>query len=197
MFDQETILERLENGSIIRDNVPIRYLDNGTTQGTCINDYELTNGDILLSKSVMHFQKSCKPNTGNAGNWYSWPAATAGGSKSSGNELNSICPTGWQLTVNAASDLKSWYYLIRNTYNIQDNNDSKLLPLPMSFIRSGLYNQGSLNVRANYGNYWSSAVYDSNNAYSLGFYSGYLYPQYGNYYKNFGFSVRCVNRQDE
>ena len=34
------------------------------------------------------------------------------------NELNSACPSGWQLTVNAASDSKSYYYLIRTVFII-------------------------------------------------------------------------------
>ena len=135
--------------------------------------------------------------TGNAGNWYSWPAATAGGYHTTDgfNEPNSICPSGWQLTVNTETEVKSWYYLIRNTYNIQDKNDSNLLPQPMSFVRSGYYSKGSLSYRANYGNYWSSTANSSKGAHYLVFYSSSLSPQY-NYsdVKHNGYSVRCVSR---
>ena len=63
----------------------------------------------------------------------------------------------------------------------------------MSFIRSGLYNLGSLRSRGSYGSYWSAVGYSSTGAYSLGFNSGYLGPQDGNV-KYYGFSVRCVSR---
>ena len=162
----------------------------------CPNDTETTEGQILNSGNVYVDQISCRANIGNAGNWYSWPSSTAGGSKDSGNELNSICPRGWQLTVNAATDPKSYYYLIRTAYNIQESKDERIRLLPMSFVRSGLYDQGSLNNRASHGGYWSSTANYSNRAYRLDFSSGSLNPQnydgYGN--KNRGFSVRCVSR---
>ena len=160
----------------------------------CLNDFEVTEGQILHSGNVYTNQISCRSMTSNAGNWYSWPAATAGGSKDSGNELNSICPRGWQLTVNAATDPKSYYYLIRTAYNIQDNNDSKVRPQPLSFVRSGNYAQGSLSGRASNGYYWSSTASSGYNAYSLYFDSGNLNPQYSGHRKNYGFSVRCVSR---
>ena len=194
MFDQETIVERLENGHIVRNNVPIRYLSNGTKLGYCTDDHELTNGEILYSYSIMRFQVSCKPNTGNAGNWYSWPAATAGGSKSSGNELNSICPKGWQLTVNTEINIRSWYHLIRTAYNIQDSNDSKLRSLPLSFVKSGGYTQGLLDRRAADG-YYCSSTSSGSGAYYLLFRANTLLPQVSDgRQKDFGMSVRCVAR---
>ena len=143
----------------------------------------------------MSRQMSCKPNTGNAGNWYSWPAATTGGYHTTEgfNEPSSVCPKGWQMTINTGANPKSWYYLFRNTYGIQDNNDSKLRPLPLSFIRSGRYYQGSLYSRATDGFYWSSTAQNSNRAYYLTFYFGSLTPQSFNG-KYLGHSVRCVSR---
>ena len=63
----------------------------------------------------------------------------------------------------------------------------------MSFIRSGLYGQGSPSYRASSGFYWSSAAYSRDGAYRLHFSSGGLNPQNYNY-KNHGYSVRCVSR---
>ena len=183
------------------DNVPTRYKGDGTGDDKnfynnhCKDNIEYTKGDTLSSYSIMTNQTSCSPFTGNAGNLYSWPAATAGGyhEKDGFNEPNSVCPSGWQLTVNAATDSKSYYYLIRTAYNMQENNDNRIRLLPLSFIRSGYYNQGSLSNRASGGVYWSSAAYNSNGAYRLSFGSGYLTHQSSNY-KNYGMSVRCVSR---
>ena len=193
-LDQETIVA---NGSSQATVSPIRYQKDGTgtdmSQNHCANELEQTNGELLNSNSYMANQLSCKPNTNNSGNWYSWSASTAGG-QSSTKEPNSICPRGWQLTTNTATDVKSYYYLIRTAYNIQEtNSDSKIRPLPMSFIRSGYYRLGSFNYRGSYGYYWSAVGYSSTNAYYLVFHSGYLFPQGGDN-KYVGFSVRCVSR---
>ena len=142
----------------------------------------------------MYFQKSCNPNTGNAGNWYSWPAATAGGYYiKNRNAPNSVCPRGWRLTVDAATDIKSWSYLITKTYNISDTNDSKFRPSPLSFIRSGRYDQGSLYARASFGYYWSSTDYYNERASSLFFLSSNLNLEMIEH-KYYGYSVRCVSR---
>ena len=204
MFDKEAILPI--NPNIQRNNItPIRYKGDGTGDAinhynnNCLNDIDYTNGEILFSFSQMINQVSCNPFTGNGGNWYSWPAATAGGYHATKgyNELSSVCPKGWQLTVNAATDPKSYYYLIRTIYNMQENNDSRIRLLPMSFVRSGYYGQGSLDNNIIVGYYWSSTVIGNENAYSLGFTSGSLVPQYDNpgYSKKYyGYSVRCVSR---
>ena len=76
---------------------------------------------------------------------------------------------------------------------IVDDNDSRVRPLPISFIRSGNYYLGALYYRGSRGRYWSAVGYGSAHAYYLFFYSGYLGPQDG-YTKNSGFAVRCVIR---
>ena len=152
-LDQE-VIARKDADSEIKVS-PIRYQYEGTgtdmSKNHCIGQIEDTSGELLMSGSHMHNQVSCKPDTNNSGNFYSWPMSTAGG-QSSGKEPNSICPRGWRLTTNTATDIKSYYYLIRATYNIQENgSDSKIRPLPMSFIRSGDYSLGSLNGRGSLG----------------------------------------------
>ena len=191
-FDQESIIIDTEDSRIAHTS-PVRYIDEGTKQSTCLEDITQTNGELLTSGSNMMNQTSCKADTGNAGNWYSWSASTAGG-QSSSKEPNSICPKGWQLTTNTATDSKSYYYLIRTTYNIQEtDSDSRVRPLPMSFIRSGNYTLGSLNLRGSYGRYWSAVGGSSTGAYYLDFRSGYLNPQNASN-KSYGFAVRCVSR---
>ena len=195
MFDQtKTGTKVNEYGNIVSDDTPMRYTSNGTNMGYCDNDYELTNGEILYSHSVMYFQKSCKPNTGNAGNYYSWPASTAGSNISSGNASNSICPRGWQLTTNTKTDTRSWDYLLVTTYRYS-SNDNQLRLMPTSVPRAGyyLYTGGTLDDRGSSGLYWSGVAYSSTNAYYLHFDSGQLLTQYS-YTKSNGRSVRCVAR---
>ena len=135
-------------------------------------------------------QKSCIPNTGNAGNYYSWPAATAGGSKTEGDELNSICPTGWRLATTTTADSKSYYSLIINVYN-SGNDNSKARNHPLSFIIIGFYG-GSPSYRAQYGHYWASTAV-GDDAYDFGVNSGSLDTQ-SKFAKSYGFGVRCVSR---
>ena len=184
------------------DGVPYRYDKDGTGDVNnlqyyiCPEDIETTDGQVLFSGDVYMNQKSCKAMTGNAGNNYSWPAATAGGyNEIIFNEPNSVCPRGWQLTANIATNPKSLYYIIRTAYAIQNNNDSKFRLLPLSFVRSGRYEQGLLNGRATLGFYWSLEASNSTTAAGLRFDKNYLYIQTNNYYnKTYGASVRCVSR---
>ena len=156
--------------------------------------------------------------SGFAGNWYNWYAATAGTGKydSTGEVSDSLCPSGWRLpkdvqnntTANSGSE---FYNLLVLQYGMKvgsnagdgvnhgndyfRNADTAVLSFPLSFIRSGFYywNIGGLNGRTNGGNFWSS--YASSVTYSrvLNFYGRYLYPQFG-YNKGYGFAVRCVAR---
>ena len=60
------------------------------------------------------------------------------------------------------------------------------------FVRGGFVNPGDYLFSAGYcGYYWSSVSSNSDYAYRLYFYSGSVYPSYGNY-RYYGQSVRCV-----
>ena len=160
--------------------------------GYCYDEVMFTTGQILYSFSQMFAQKSCKPNTGNAGNWYSFPGATAGGSKSSGNEVNSICPKGWMLTTNETMDMHSYNFVLKRVYNKVSNNIT-IGQLPLSFPSAGYYYYGSLNDRDGHGYYLSSRAYKSDSIYYLYFYATGLSTQRTSYaQKLYGYSVRCV-----
>ena len=133
--------------------------------------------------------------TRNAGNWYSWPAATAGGNHTEreDNEPNSICPDGWQLIPNARIDPKSYYALLVMTYE-SGNNDDKMRYQPLSFTRSGVYSRDSISARASSGRYWSSTMYYSGYAYYLDFSSSNLAFNGHDYGVVYGNSIRCVSR---
>ncbi|MBQ6394666.1 hypothetical protein IJH97_02890 [Candidatus Saccharibacteria bacterium] len=133
------------------------------------------------------------------GNYYNWPAATAGtGTDSTAtdgtNVGDSICPKGWQLPQNSGT--KSFNNLIRTVYGISaTNTDASVIAEPLHFIRSGVYywNGGTLGNQGAGGYFWSATAKSVTDVYSLYFYSGNLNPlDYG--HKGDGFTVRCVAR---
>ena len=132
------------------------------------------------------------------GNYYQWNAATAGtgGSITSTNAIDSICPKGWQLPTSNNSNSGSFQALM-NAYSISSNatGSTKITQPPLYFHPGGLVRSGSLRDAGLYGLYWSSTARSSfSNAYNLGFSSGYVNPS-GSYYRYDGQSVRCLARQ--
>ena len=130
------------------------------------------------------------------GNFYQWNAATAGtgGTITSQEATDSICPKGWRLPTSKSS---GEYQALMAAYNITSNTDSttRITQSPLYFHPSGAVSSGSLWYAGDSGYYWSSTAYSSTNrAYSLYFYSGDVNPSYyGNRY--YGFSVRCLASQ--
>ena len=130
------------------------------------------------------------------GNFYQWNAATAGtgGTITSQEATDSICPKGWRLPTSKSS---GEYQALMAAYNITSNTDSttRITQSPLYFHPSGYVNSGSLRGAGSGGCYWSSTAYSSTNyAYSLYFYSGYVGPS-GLSYRYYGFSVRCLASQ--
>ena len=132
---------------------------------------------------------------------------------------NSICPKGWRLpnglTDNNGTTVMSDYNALFKAYNLTGTGGNpagvdlagstnvgwvnNTFPVnivegdPLYFARSGLVSGTVLYSFTGYGYYWSSTVNSQNNAYSLYYYSGVLFPAYrGN--RNYGRSVRCVAR---
>ena len=130
------------------------------------------------------------------GNFYQWNAATAGtgGTITSQEATDSICPKGWRLPTSKSS---GEYQALMAAYNITSNTDSttRITQSPLYFHPSGSVHSGSLRYAGNIGYYWSSTAYSStNDAYILHFFSGYVNPSnYG--YRYSGFSVRCLASQ--
>ena len=130
------------------------------------------------------------------GNFYQWNAATAGtgGTITSQEATDSICPKGWRLPTSKSS---GEYQALMAAYNITSNTDSttRITQSPLYFHPSGAVYSGSLRYAGNYGRYWSSTAYSSTNyAYALAFSSGVVNPSnFDNRY--YGFSVRCLASQ--
>ena len=126
------------------------------------------------------------------GGYYTWYTATAGtGTQSLSTQYQnttvSICPKGWRLPTggNSTSDFRFLY----TNYN----SSSALRSSPVNLTLSGSVYSGSRNGQGSYGNYWSSMVYSSNNAYRLYLNTSHINPvDLSNKY--YGFSVRCVAR---
>ena len=135
------------------------------------------------------------------GNYYSWPAATAGSGNevsSSGDATDSICPANWRLPLSSSTYDEtpgSFYYLL-NQYGLtssttSDNNN--IATSPLYFVRSGRSDAGLrlLSGAGFDGYYWSARAISSWYAYHLGFSRTYVTPSDELYRRN-GSSVRCV-----
>ena len=165
----------------------VNYGSASSSELSSLCDTELTEGQLLYSNSLMSLQKSCLTHSYNAGNYYNFPAASASSSEPT---TNSICPKGWSLPQNGRNT--GYSHLLENygvDYNASSrtNQDSALLNLPLSFLRSGDYSSGgSLGGQGNLGRYRMSSL-------RLHFGSGGLAPAY-NTDAGGGYMVRCVSR---
>ena len=129
------------------------------------------------------------------GNHYTWNAATAGtgGTITSAEATDSICPKGWRLPTSTSS---GEYQALMNAYSISSNTDGStaLVSAPLYSVRSGYVHSGSLRLAGYEGVYWSStAASNTSYAYSLYFNSGIVTPSYLSY-RYLGSSVRCLAR---
>jgi uncharacterized protein (TIGR02145 family) len=143
---------------------------------------------------------------------YNWTAAIAEDDSSSIANTgtvapNSICPKGWRLPQGGSiGDPTNDFDILNakmagytdNGTNYQ-NDFSHYDPtfynnwLPSGSFRgvfSGYWNSGFV-VHGGGGDFWSSSVGSSYNAFGLGFYGGYVYLN-DYLYRYYGFGVRCV-----
>ena len=150
-------------------------------------EIDITDGQLLYSKSQMLNQKSCVPHSYNTGNYYNFPAASTNTSEPASS---SICPKGWNLPQNTGNTSYSHIldmYGIDNFAATKSNYDSGLVNLPLSYLRSGYYySDGTLYYQG------ISGVYRMTSQ-RLGFHSSNLNPT-SNTDANRGYSVRCVGR---
>ena len=135
------------------------------------------------------------------GNYYSWPAATAGSGNSvsnSGDAADSICPANWRLPLSGGSNTETGsFYNLLNQYGLTDDpvsGNNNITTSPLYFVRSGYVfpSSGRLLSAGYLGDYWSGRANSSNNAYELYFLSSYVVTPSSNNYRYLGFSVRCV-----
>ena len=194
VLDQTNSFVKDEFGNMIPDDTPRRYNLDGLTYGYCLDDVIETSGEVLFSGSYMEHQKSCKPSYRNAGNYYTWQTSVTG-RRSQKVELNSICSKGWQLADgNTTVNNKNHDFLVRDVYGIlENNNDSRVQSMPLSYIRSGYYGAGILKVLGEFGYYWSAMAGNGTAAFVLVFNGASLDTMGGRTINN-GFAIRCVAR---
>jgi len=157
---------------------------------------------------------------GNYYNWYS--ATAGNGTYSFNTNNNSVggdlCPTGWRLPkggdktrITSNNDNEFWNLIVTglnggtlpanydNYTNPYYNGSTEAGPIanalrtyPNNFLYSGDVDGASLDNRGSYGDYWSSTVSTSGNAYGLYFYSTSVYPGTSSDIKYNGRTVRCL-----
>ena len=144
--------------------------------------------------------------TNKYGNYYNWPAATAGSGTSattSGDAQYSICPKNWHLPSAGNSYTASEQYIMLNNYITTGTWNSGTFPswsdvtiteyadAPISLVFAGYYS-GNLNDQGSSSNWWQSTAYDNDDAYYFGARSnGRVTPRFSSF-KRLGFSVRCL-----
>ena len=132
------------------------------------------------------------------GNHYTWNAATAGtgGTITSTNATDSICPKGWQLPTSNNPNSGS-FQALTNAYSISSNTagSTALVSSPLYFVHSGNVSSGSLRYAGDNGGHWSStAASYTSYAHILYFSSGSVGPS-GIAGRYSGQSVRCLASQ--
>ena len=156
------------------------------------SDSNVTSNYTIPASSISGFNSF---DTSNAyldsdGGFYTWYTATAGTgttalSANGHNTTVSICPKGWRLPTGGGNgEFKTLY----NNYP----SSSALRSSPANFILSGHANNSSRSYQGLSGDYWSSTVNSSSNAYNLGLRTSTVYPASSGNFKLFGFSVRCI-----
>lgn len=136
------------------------------------------------------------------GNYYSWPAATAGSGNdvsSSGDATDSICPANWRLPLSGGSNTENGsFYNLLNQYSLTNSptsGNNNIATSPLYFVRGGYADPGSVLYDAGgLGAYWTasaSGLYGSD-VYILSFDSSTVHPSNDGYYRYYGSSIRCV-----
>ncbi len=176
------------------------------TSNTTGNDTRYNS--LQACKNASHTEDECKRYF--AGNYYNWTAAIASNNSSSlteqySNAPNSICPKGWRLPIATNADQSIYEFgemlyrqgitaqKIGRPVNYTTNGFNNIRKAPLWFVRSGYIDGGTLSVPGVRGYYWSSTVSSSTYAYYLVFNNIDIYPA-GNYYRFYGWSVRCIAR---
>ena len=130
------------------------------------------------------------------GNYYQWNAATAGtgGSITSTNATDSICPKGWQLPTSNNSNSGSFQALM-NAYSI-GSDGTAVTQSPLFFHLSGHVNTEALLRSAGGGGYYWSSTADSSSylAYSFFIFSSHINSSMSGG-RSVGSSLRCLASQ--
>ena len=143
-------------------------------------------------------------NTYSMGNYYTWHAAIADTTHySSGNHnTTSICPAGWHLPTGVATtgEFALLDIALGGTGSSTDSSigstgavmSSRYRSYPNNFLYSSSFSGSSADSRGSHGLYWSSTAHNDFFSYYLRLDSSNVYPGTLNYYKYYGFAIRCT-----
>ncbi len=152
---------------------------------TVLTKDDFSNSDMYTAKSYYE-QSTYKTN----GFYYNWTAATAGeGSNKNITIANdSICPKGWKLPTGGSNgQFQSLYNATLITNDAIGN--AKFEKVPYNFVPIGYVLEGSVQQLDGY--WWAREAYNSDRANLMHSYDSYVDPA-ENYYRYFGFSIRCL-----
>jgi len=141
------------------------------------------------------------------GRLYNWAAAMNGDSTSYNNPsgVQGVCPNGWHLPSGnewtelvdflggynvAGGKMKETGYEHWNSPNSGATNESGFTALPGGYRA---YNDGTFNDLGNDAHFWSTSEGSSSSVWGRGlYYNTSEVSPYGGGFKNFGYSVRCL-----
>ncbi|MBR2600675.1 hypothetical protein IKE07_00845 [Candidatus Saccharibacteria bacterium] len=151
------------------------------------------------------FVKTADDETLKNGTYYTFQTITVGSGATMGtvntNSPDTFCPLGWQLPYSGTggdyyNKSRSWNKLL-TSYSIAFNDGTyadvtKAKSYPFSYVYSGYYywGTGRLYNQSTNGVYWSSSLYNGNNAYDQHIWSGGIRPSNIDY-KTRGYPIRC------
>ena len=184
------------------------YSTDGSTAATISGNYQgyrfprYNNFNTNSRQSSSGYSKS--GNTYSMGNYYTWHAAIADTTYYTSGDHNttSICPAGWHIPTGVATtgEFALLDIALGGTGSSSSSStdptgavmSSRYRSYPNNFLYSGYFDGSSANNRGSHGYYWSSTARGGYNSYRLFLNSSNVYPGTLNYYKYYGFAIRCT-----
>ncbi|MBR3131268.1 hypothetical protein IKG31_01705 [Candidatus Saccharibacteria bacterium] len=130
------------------------------------------------------------------GNYYTWSAAvadtTAYSTYNQSVTSTSLCPSGWHLPTGGTADTTDLKALNTAVNSGSTSSSTGLRAYPTNLLYSGLYDSSSAHNRGVNGDYWSSTVFNSGDAYYECPLSSFVVPGTREISKYYGLTVRCL-----
>lgn len=143
------------------------------------------------------------------GRLYTWATAVGKSEEECGygvkcnldtGKVRGVCPEGWHLPdttewnalFNAVGGKETAGTMLKSTEGWKNNGDGSDAYSFSALPAGGRYGNGDYDYEGSSTRFWSSTEDDSYYAYYMILYHNYDDALLNNYYKNFGFSVRCV-----
>ena len=143
------------------------------------------------------------------GRLYTWATAVGKSEEECGYEKNcnlgngkirGVCPKGWHLPdttewnalFTAVDGIETAGKMLKFTEGWKNNGNGSDTYFFSALPAGNRDGSGGFSHEGNYANFWSSTELDSDYAYFMYLYCKGDFASLGNFYKDFGFSVRCL-----